>query len=454
MASKNCRILTFKLKKTERYCEQLEQEKIDTSKKIKDMIETGMLSGDKQKMKELETELSIAKEVSLKLHSEIEGLNNERARLESELCDIKSQMQEKRPSLFGFGKKNSPVNTLKLNRPPDGRLSPAASSGHGSLTPQSSFEAKEKEYEEVVRSLYDTMEREKDLQEQLKFSEEESKTMRKKLSSIEQENEILMMQIRKLALKKGKQGMEEKEDEELSTEEMKLHLDLYEQEMGVLRKRSDVLESENESLQSEVKILQEKLTHTPVMPKIEMPELSPNSSPNVIYEYKIRLMEQESRELRKKLVDREKENESLRTEVSIHRRKSSTTKHHHPMIRSHSLEVDTSQHVDTKRHLQLVEQEAGILRQKIQALEMENDKMQKENKKLALRMNMLSASQERLNKIQSASQERLNKLTEFKQPSGNNSSNSSGRASPMPQSKATPNVSKSNNPPSRRSSMN
>lgn len=97
------------------------------------------------------------------------------------------------------------------------------------------------------------MEREKDLQEQMKFAEEEARTMRKKLSTIEQENEILMMQIRKMATKKNK--IDENSDE-LNPEEMKLHLELYEQEMSVLRKKTDELDQENENLQQEVKYLQ------------------------------------------------------------------------------------------------------------------------------------------------------------------------------------------------------
>lgn len=55
-----------------------------------------------------------------------------------------------------------------------------------------------KDYETLSHELYDTMERESDLREQLKFSEDEAKQSRRKIIALEQENETLMMQIKKL----------------------------------------------------------------------------------------------------------------------------------------------------------------------------------------------------------------------------------------------------------------
>lgn len=188
--------------------------------KVKAIFETGMLSGDKQRMRELDTELAIVKEVSLKLHAEIETLREERVTIDAELQETRAQL-----ALAAKSSKTSPTKAPKLGLAArDGKLSPGPT-----LSPQVSFDAsKEKEYEEVVRSLYDTMEREKDLQEQLRFAEEESRSGRKKLSTLEQENEILMMQIRKMAAKKGKI---DDDSDELNPAEMKLHLELYEQEM-------------------------------------------------------------------------------------------------------------------------------------------------------------------------------------------------------------------------------
>lgn len=374
LSEKNVRILTFKLKKTEKYCEQLESEKIEMGKKMKEVMETGSYTVDKKRMRELESELALTKEVSLKLHAEVNSLKEEKKRLE--------------------GMKKTP-NAL-LSNISFSRKSPFSNST--SSTPK----MEDREREELIRNLYDTMEREKDLQEQLKFSEEQARTMSKKLSSMEQENDILMAQVRKLALKRGlSDEADDKKSEDMGPAEMKVHLDLYEQELSVLRTRTESLEKENEGLQSELKSLQERLLESSSSPKIDLPDLPPNATSNVIYEYKIKLLQQELGELRKKLVDREKENENLRTEVSLNRRKNlkglsaPATGGKGLLLRSQSLERDKEKE----------DHEAMLLRQKISTLEAENERLSRENKKVQLKMSMLSHSHERLNKIASRSRE-------------------------------------------------
>ncbi|KAH7640466.1 hypothetical protein HUG17_7933 [Dermatophagoides farinae] len=359
--SKNCRVLQFKLKKAERTVEQLDNEKLDMQKQLHDLYETAQMDVDKRKMKELENELSIAKEVSLKLHAEIEQLKEERLLDMEQLQQLQEQQRNKN--------KLTTTTTNDSGRKPFGKLSPSPS-----------FDQSTKDYEQVVRDLYDTMEREKDLQEQLKFSEEETRTTRKKLSTMEQENEILMLQIRKMTLKNNQtKDDDESESDELNPEEMKLHLELYEQEMIVLRRKTDELEQENENFQQEIKYLQDKLVSQPIT-KMEIPEIPAGSPVNVIYDHKIKILETEARELRKKLVDKEKENESLRTEVELHRRRTSKV-----INRSRSLDSE-GQSLDMKKQLQLFEQEANILRQKMIALENENEKLLNENKRLQLRI--------------------------------------------------------------------
>lgn len=175
-AIKNTRVLEYKLRKSERYAQELEADLTETQKKVKEMT------------------------------------------------DIKSMTR----------------NTSKPGTP--------------SLSSQ-----KEKEYKEALRNLQDTMEREKDLQEQLKYAEEETKTVRKKLQTTEQENEILVNQVRKLALKKQTKSKEP--NDTLKADQMKIHLDLYEEEMSVMRTRTASLEKEKESLVNGLKSIQEDLLH-------------------------------------------------------------------------------------------------------------------------------------------------------------------------------------------------
>lgn len=94
---------------------------------------------------------------------------------------------------------------------------------------------------QIMRDLSDSLERENDLKEQLKFSEEESRVMRKKLSELEEENESLNMQLHKLSTAKSgmkftkKTAMGDTSDQtEIITErehELRLQMELAEQEV-------------------------------------------------------------------------------------------------------------------------------------------------------------------------------------------------------------------------------
>lgn len=55
--------------------------------------------------------------------------------------------------------------------------------------------------QQLMRDLQDSIEREADIREQLKFAEEEAENLRKKVSRSEDENESLMIQLRKMTSK-------------------------------------------------------------------------------------------------------------------------------------------------------------------------------------------------------------------------------------------------------------
>ena len=98
------------------------------------------------------------------------------------------------------------------------------------------------------------MERENDLKEQLERSEDESKEHRLKLSRLEDENESLVQQLKKMSSGSGKAGG-------LRTggggnvNDLKLQLEVSEQETSVLRKKVENLLSENLRLNKDVKDL-------------------------------------------------------------------------------------------------------------------------------------------------------------------------------------------------------
>merc|ERR1712066_316899 len=122
----------------------------------------------------------------------------------------------------------------------------------------------------------DSIERENDLKEQLNMAEEESAEMRKKFSRLEDENESLSGQLKRMTTKsKGnrrspspynRNTMIEKDEgisedgEELTPAELKVQLEVSEQETGLLRKKVENLLTDNLKLTKEVREITTKLT--------------------------------------------------------------------------------------------------------------------------------------------------------------------------------------------------
>ena len=117
--------------------------------------------------------------------------------------------------------------------------------------------------DQLLKDLQDSVERETDLKEQLTMAEEEGTEMRMKLSRLEDENESLVGQLKKMSSKRRspspaygsnsgnkKPGSFEKEDD---GSDLKLQLEVSEQETSVLRKKVDTLLSDNLKLTKEVK---------------------------------------------------------------------------------------------------------------------------------------------------------------------------------------------------------
>ncbi|CAH1400838.1 unnamed protein product [Nezara viridula] len=170
------------------------------------------------------------------------------------------------------------------------------------------------------------------------------------------------------------EGISDEED----PSELKILLELNEQEASVLRRKVEELENERDHLNKKVKELQEKVSYkASEMSKRALIQRAEPKKSNGVYEQKIKVLEDEMSELRKKLIEKERECERLHAELTIAPKKVKT------MQKSKSLDGD-QQTVDLKRQLQVVETEANILRTKTQNLETENEKLLSENKKLSL----------------------------------------------------------------------
>ncbi|XP_065355494.1 golgin subfamily A member 4 isoform X2 [Calliphora vicina] len=322
--TKNCRILSFKLKKCERKIETLEQERQN--------------SGNAEltaRIKQLEDELRFSQELSKKLQIEAE--------------DLRNPGKKKAPMLGVLGKSTSA--DAKFTRE--------------SLTRGGSQE----DPQQLLRDLQDSVERESDLKDQLKFAEEEAENLRKKVARMEDENDSLMMQLKKMATRSRTRKLsptphrlapevQAERDEGISDEddpaELRILLELNEQEASILRHKVEELEKQNSESKKQVRELQDKLS-TSADKRNTLGSWGNNSS-----EKRLKALNDELEQLRKSISEKDKHIERLQAAAS----------------------AQTG--ANSKRQLEMVEQEAIVLRSKITALETENERVQKEVKRLQL----------------------------------------------------------------------
>ncbi|XP_069361942.1 uncharacterized protein [Maniola hyperantus] len=209
-------------------------------------------------------------------------------------------------------------------------------------------------------------------------------------------------------------------DEGISDEEdpaeLRLLLELNEQEAAVLRKKVEELELDRDSLKKQVKELTEKISSVTTKQNVHSTvNLRKNTSKNSnLAEEKVKVLEDEIAELRKKLIEKERDCERLHAQLSLTQKKPKAS-----LIKSKSLDANDQQNVDLKRQLQVIEQEANVLRAKTQSLEADNEKLQAENKKLQLLKNTKTLRTEKsldlnTNKISKLETELKDALTKIK----------------------------------------
>lgn len=93
----------------------------------------------------------------------------------------------------------------------------------------------------------------------------------------------------------------------------------------------------------------------------------------------MKILEDEMSELRKSIIEKDRIIERLKAEISV-----TNNKKEKSLNRNINNTQENNNNVDIKRQLEIVEQEASILRGKILNLEQENEKLNLENKKLQL----------------------------------------------------------------------
>uniref|UniRef100_A0A915B9I7 Uncharacterized protein n=1 Tax=Parascaris univalens TaxID=6257 RepID=A0A915B9I7_PARUN len=235
--AKNCRILQFKLRKSERVRDQLETEKQHLEAKVRDLLQASAgkhsptpggscKQTDPVRIKELESELRIAKEVSVRLHNELEAAEEKRYKLEDEVFYLKEKCRELQTQTKWREARNKAEQQAK-------RI--------GSDLSISLNDA------DIGKEMRDILEREADLRDQLKFAEEDLKRTQLRLQDAENENEELMRKLTRMTSAKRPPMVRS-----VSEGHAQIQLELAEHEVEHLSTKVDRLEKKNVHLAKKI----------------------------------------------------------------------------------------------------------------------------------------------------------------------------------------------------------
>uniref|UniRef100_A0A3B5B7W9 Protein SOGA3-like n=1 Tax=Stegastes partitus TaxID=144197 RepID=A0A3B5B7W9_9TELE len=273
-ANKNCRILQYRLKKAER-------------KRLR-ITESGQVDGEL--LRSLEQDLKVAKDVSVRLHHELENVEEKRTKTEEENEKLRQQLIEVEVTKQALQNELEKAKELSLKRKgsKDGQKAERKA-------PQTPIE-----------------EENEDLKCQLAFIKEEAILMRKKMAKIDKEKDRLEQELLKYRsfygdvdspLPKGEAGGPPTTRES----ELKLRLRLVEEEANILGRKIVELEVENRGLKAELDDMREDSGGQQSREQGEaLSELR----------QQLQLVEDEAELLRRNLADIEEENKKVTNELN------------------------------------------------------------------------------------------------------------------------------------------
>lgn len=212
-ANKTCRILQYRLRKAERRSLRVAQ--------------TGQVDGEL--IRTLEQDVKVAKDVSIRLHSQLDSVEKKRSHLEQENEELRVRLQDlevaKQVLQQEIDKNSQKKRGARPNNKPDKKLGPQEDSS--------------------------------DLKCQLHFAKEESALMCKKLTKLVKDGEAMKEELAKYRSLYGDVNasltVEEVADSPHTREaEIRVHLKLVEEEANLLSRRIVELEVENRGLRAEM----------------------------------------------------------------------------------------------------------------------------------------------------------------------------------------------------------
>ncbi|XP_074500773.1 microtubule cross-linking factor 2 isoform X1 [Sebastes fasciatus] len=282
-ANKTCRILQYRLRKAERRSLRVAQ--------------TGQVDGEL--IRTLEQDVKVAKDVSIRLHSQLDSVEKKRSRLEQENEELRVRLQDlevaKQVLQQEIDKNSQKKRGARPNNKPDKKLCPQEDSS--------------------------------DLKCQLHFAKEESALMCKKLTKLVKDCDAMKEELAKFRSLYGDVNasltVEEVNDSPHTREaEIRVHLKLVEEEANLLSRRIVELEVENRGLRAEM----DDMKGPPDGPQdlIGVGGLGLGgvlvggaSSENVMeLQRHLQFVEEEAELLRRSLIEMEEQNKLLMNEIN------------------------------------------------------------------------------------------------------------------------------------------
>uniref|UniRef100_A0A4X2M226 MTCL family member 3 n=1 Tax=Vombatus ursinus TaxID=29139 RepID=A0A4X2M226_VOMUR len=303
-ANKNCRILQYRLRKAER-------------KRLR-YAQTGEIDGEL--LRSMEQDLKVAKDVSVRLHHELENVEEKRTTTEDENEKLRQQLIEVEIAKQALQNELEKMKELSLKR-------------RGSKDLQKS----DKKAQQTP-----TEEDSEDLKCQLQFVKEEAALMRKKMAKIDKEKDRFEHELQKYRsfygdldspLPKGEAGGPPTTREA----ELKLRLRLVEEEANILGRKIVELEVENRGLKAELDDLRGDDFNGTANPL--MREQSESLSE---LRQHLQLVEDETELLRRNLADLEEQNKRITTELNKYKYKSGAheSSRHHDSAKTEALQEE------------------------------------------------------------------------------------------------------------------
>ncbi|XP_067856513.1 microtubule cross-linking factor 2 [Heptranchias perlo] len=289
-ANKTCRILQYRLRKTERRSLRVAQ--------------TGHVDGEL--IRGLEQDVKVSKDVSVRLHNELEGIEKKRIKLEEENEDLRQKLIEMDVSKQVL---QSEVDKMK----------------ESSLKKRSSRVATKPEKKPMPQ------EDSADLKCQLHFAKEEAAVMCKKLTKLVKENENMREELVKYSSLYGDLDNAASigdigESPHVREAELKLHLKLVEEEANILSRRTVELEVENRGLKAEMDDLKGHCEKEPSSQDIRLGITSTSYGEfgENVGELRrhLQFVEEEAELLRRSLIELEDQNKHLMNELNKYKSES------------------------------------------------------------------------------------------------------------------------------------